>query len=110
MSEIKRMKAYLVEAEAFVDTVYHFAQEKEGSVADELRMNMNHIANVLGDGRDLLDKMGMPKKEMIEKLEIAQGLLSSVYHDACDFGDSEIETAMSIADGCINDAMSKLEE
>jgi len=71
---------------------------------------MNHIANVLGDGRDLLDKMGMNKEEMLEKLETAQGLLSSVYHDACDFGDSEIETAMSIADGCINDAMSKLEE
>lgn len=44
-----------------------------------------------------------------EKLEIAQGLLSSVYHAACDAGDSEIESQMSMADSCIIDAMSKLE-
>lgn len=111
MNDIEKMKEYLNKAEANVDTVYHSVQTwQKGSVSNQLICNMNHISNIIHTSRGLLDKLAMPKKEMIEKLEIAQGLLSSVYHNACGVGDREIETAMSVADGCISDAMSKLEK
>jgi hypothetical protein len=109
MNEIKVMKAYLADAEAFVDRVYHFAMEK-GSVADELRSDLNHAGNIINNAYSLLKKLEMPKEEMLAKLEIAQGLLSSVYHQACDSGDKAIESAMSVADGCIIDAIDKLNE
>ena len=108
MSDIIKMELYLVEAESFVDGVYHFALTQKGSVADELRSDMNAAGSIINNARSLLHRLGMPKKEMLEKLEVAQGLLSSVYHSACDAGDNEIETAMSVADGCIGDAIEKL--
>jgi hypothetical protein len=108
MNDIQKMELYLIEAECFVDTVYNFAQEQKGSVADELRSEMNVAGSVINNARSLLNKLGMPRKEMLEKLEIAQGLLSSVYHNACEHGDSEIESQMSMADSCIIDAISKL--
>jgi hypothetical protein len=104
MSEIKVMKAYLGDAEAFVDRVYHFAMEK-GSVADELRSDMNAAGNIINNAYGLLDKLGMSKEEMLEKLQTAQGLLSSVYHEASDSGDTNLESLMSAADSCIGEAM-----
>ena len=108
MNDIEKMKVYLIEAESFVDTVYHFAMSHKGAVADELRSDMNAAGSIINNARSLLDKLGMPRKDMLEKLEIAQGLLSSVYHDACEHGDSEIESQMSMADSCIIDAINKL--
>lgn len=102
--EIKIMKAYLGDAEAFVDRVYHFAME-QGSIADELRANMNAAGNAINEGYGLLDKLGMSKGDMIEKLRTAQGLLSSIYHEACDFDDTNLESLMSAADSCISEAM-----
>jgi hypothetical protein len=106
--QIKQMKLYLTQAEGLVDTVYNFAQEYNGFVADKLRSDMNDVGGVINYARSLLDNIGMPKKDMLEKLEMAQSLLSSVYHDACEHGDNIIETAMSVADGCIDDAISRL--
>lgn len=42
--------------------------------------------------------------DMLDKLITAQGLLSSVYHAACDNRDSNIESLMSSADSCIVEA------
>jgi hypothetical protein len=104
MSEIKVMKAYLGDAEAFVDRVYHFALE-QGSVANELRCDMNAAGNIINNAYRLLDKLGMTKEEMLEKLQTAQGLLSSVYHAACDSNDTNVESLMSAADSCVLEAM-----
>ena len=43
-----------------------------------------------------------------EKLEQAQSLLSDVYHYACEHGLSDVQTQMSVADGCIIDALDSL--
>jgi len=56
MDEIKLMKEYLTDAEAFVDRVYHFAMEK-GSVADELRSDLNAAGNIINNAYGLLDKL-----------------------------------------------------
>jgi hypothetical protein len=102
MDEIKVMKSYLEDAEGFVDSVYHFAMEK-GSVADELRSNMNHAGNIINNAYGLLDKLG--RIETLEKLGLAQSLLSSVYHEACASGDTNLESLMSAADSCISEAL-----
>jgi len=104
MNEIKVMKAYLADAEAFVDRVYHFAME-QGSVADQLRSDLNAAGNIINNAYGLLDKLGMPKEEMLEKLQLAQGLLSSVYHGSCDCSDTNLESLMSAADSCIIEAI-----
>ena len=57
MSDIERMTAYLYEAETFIDTVYTFAQHSSKPSADQLRVNMNHIANILHESRKLLESM-----------------------------------------------------
>ena len=44
------------------------------------------------------------------KLHNAQKLLSDVYAYACDEGIDEIENQMSVADGCIIDAIEYLEQ
>jgi len=46
---------------------------------------------------------------MITKLNHAQGLLSDVYHEACEAGLTEIEDQMSCADSCICEALSQLD-
>jgi hypothetical protein len=102
MDEIKVMKAYLADAEAFVDRVYHFAMEK-GSDADELRSDMNHAGNIINKAYGLLNKLG--KVETLEKLRSAQGLLAFVYHEACASGDTNLESLMSAADSCISEAL-----
>jgi hypothetical protein len=107
MNEIKVMKAYLADAEAFVDSVYHFAIE-QGSVADQLRSDMNHVGNIIHNAYGLLDKLGMPKEEMLEKLGLAQSLLSDVYHGSCDCSDTHLESLMSAADSCISEAIDAL--
>jgi hypothetical protein len=104
MNEIKVMKAYLADAEAFVDRVYHFAME-QGSGANELRIEMNHAGNIINNAYGLLDKLGMPKEEMLKKLELAKSLLSDVYHGSCDCSDTNLESLMSSADSCIIEAI-----
>ena len=44
-------------------------------------------------------------KDLKEKLEQAQRLLSDVYHYACAEGLDDMELQMSVADGCIIDAL-----
>jgi len=50
----------------------------------------------------------MNNSEMQKKLKEAQDLLSDVYHVACDEGLSDLERLMSVADGCIIDALESL--
>ena len=63
----------------------------------------------------------MTNSELIQKLEQAQALLADVYHWANTpmtnglqvlplSTNSEIESLMSVADGCICDALSELED
>lgn len=101
----------LRQAENLVDTVYHYAMETEN---EDLRRTMNAAGNCINDGHNelyklLKAKMGMSKEEIMSKLNLAQQLLSDVYHDACEKGNSEIESQMSVADSCINDVMGSLE-
>jgi hypothetical protein len=105
--DINKMFAYLEQAESLIDSVYHYAMETGNS---ELRELMNVAGIACNDGRNMLPEPGMSKEEMMEKLEIAQGLLSSVYHDACEKGNSEIESNMSVADSCIIDVMRNILE
>ena len=56
MDEIKLMKEYLTDAEAFVDRVYYYAMER-GAVADELRSDMNAAGNCIHGAHRLLDKL-----------------------------------------------------
>ena len=48
------------------------------------------------------------KRELKEKLLIAQSLLSDVYHFACENGLESVEGQMSCADGCIIDSLNEL--
>jgi hypothetical protein len=41
---------------------------EQGSVANELRCDMNHAGNIINNAYRLLDKLGMTKEEMLEKL------------------------------------------
>ena len=108
---LEEMMNGLIVAENLVDTVYHYAMETEN---DELRRTMNAVGTGINDGHNelyklLKAKMGMSKEEIMSKLNLAQQLLSDVYHDACEKGNSEIESQMSVADSCINDVMGSLE-
>ena len=95
----------LRQAENLADTVYHYAMETEN---EDLRRTMNAAGH--NELSELLKaKMGMSKEEIMSKLNLAQQLLSDVYHDACEKGNSEIESQMSVADSCINDVMGSLE-
>ena len=47
---------------------------------------------------------------MQDKLHQAQMLLADVYAFACEDGNSEIESQMSVADSCIIDAIECLEQ
>ena len=108
---LEEMMDGLRQAENLVDTVYHYAMETDN---DELRHLMNMAGTACNDGHNELSallkaKMGMSKEEIMSKLNLAQQLLSDVYHDACEKGNSEIESQMSVADSCINDVMGSLE-
>jgi hypothetical protein len=105
--DINKMFAYLEQAESLIDSVYHYAMETGN---DELRELMNMAGTACNDGRNILPKPGMSKDEIMSKLDLAQQLLSDVYHDACIKGDSEIESQMSCADSCIGEAMDRLEK
>jgi hypothetical protein len=48
--------------------------------------------------------MELSKDEALKKLKEAQDLLSDIYHWACEYNKSDIESVMSVADGCIIDA------
>ena len=101
----------LRQAENLVDQVYHYAIESGNA---ELQSIMNSAGTGINDGYNELSellkaKMGMSKEEIMSKLNLAQQLLSDVYHDACEKGNSEIESNMSVADSCINDVMGMVE-
>jgi len=49
-------------------------------------------------------------KQLKEDLMTAANLLSNVYHYACENGMPELESSMSVADSCIIDALSELED
>ena len=53
---------------------------------------------------------GITDWELLEKLEIAQDLLSDVYHWACIEKKENIESLMSVADGCICQALGELDQ
>jgi len=105
MSEIKRMKSYLTEAESFIASVYHYAVDND---LTELKSLMCNASDAISYGHNIL-KTGMSKEEMMNKLDLAQQLLSDVYHDACENGNSYIESNMSVADSCIIDVKNSLE-
>lgn len=105
--DINKMFTYLEQAESLVDSVYQYAMETGN---DELRQLMNMAGTACSDGRQMLPKPGMSKGEIMSKLDLAQQLLSDVYHDACEKGNSEIVSQMSCADSCIGEAMDRLEK
>jgi len=105
--DINKMFTYLEQAESLVDSVYHYAIETGNSELQEL---MHMAGTACNDGRNMLPKPGMSKDEIMSKLDLAQQLLSDVYHDACEKGNSEIESQMSCADSCIGEAMDRLEK
>ena len=49
-------------------------------------------------------------RKMVQQLEKAQSILSDIYHFACDEGYSNLESIMSVADGCIIDAVDILKK
>jgi hypothetical protein len=49
-------------------------------------------------------------KQLKEDLTTAANLLSNVYHYACENGMRQLESQMSVADGCIIDALDELED
>lgn len=109
--DLDKLVEGLNQAENLVDQVYHYAMESGNA---ELQSIMNAVGNGINDGHNELyalqkAKMGMSKEEIMSKLNLAQQLLSDVYHDACEKSNSEIESNMSVADDCINNAMSMLE-
>ena len=46
--------------------------------------------------------------EIFDKLNKAQDLLSDIYHFACETGNKELESLMSVADSCIIEAIDKV--
>lgn len=48
------------------------------------------------------------KVALIQKLMDAQVLLSDVYHNAIDVSNNQVESLMSVADSCINEAIDAL--
>lgn len=48
------------------------------------------------------------KVALIQKLMDAQDLLSDVYHNAIDVNNNQVESLMSVADSCINEAIDAL--
>jgi hypothetical protein len=52
----------------------------------------------------------MTNKEIREKLEEAQRLLSDVYNWACNSRNKSLESQMSCADSCIIEALDELED
>lgn len=110
--DLDKLMEGLNQAENLVDQVYHYAMESGNA---ELQSIMNSAGTGINDGRNILDdiKIKHEKKlsnnELLQKLQLAQQLLSDVYYDACESGNSEIESNMSVADSCINDAMGMLE-
>jgi hypothetical protein len=49
--------------------------------------------------------MKTPTKDIVNLLKEAQDILSDVYHWACENGVEDVERLMSVADGCIIDAI-----
>tara|TARA_R110000868_G_scaffold255245_3_gene511833 strand:+ start:3791 stop:4102 length:312 start_codon:yes stop_codon:yes gene_type:complete len=77
--------------------------EQEDIIKD-LRVRMFKLSQTWKPSEPSYDREGM-----IAKLDHAQGLLSDVYHEACEAGLTEIESQMSCADSCICEALSELD-
>jgi hypothetical protein len=54
--------------------------------------------------------MTQTELELYKKLELAQSLLSDVYHYACENGMQHLESVTSAADSCILEAMDYIKD
>ena len=99
-------KQLLREIESLKNIVkrYGMVIEEQENIIKDLRIrNLKLIENWTPP------KPSYDREGMIAKLDHAQGLLSDVYHEACEAGLTEIESQMSCADSCIGEALSQLD-
>ncbi len=99
-------KQLLKENESLTNIVKRYSKvmkEQEKTILD-LRARMLELCVNWQPLEPSYDREGM-----IAKLDHAQGLLSDVYHEACEAGLTEIESQMSCADSCICEALSELD-
>jgi hypothetical protein len=83
---------------------YVMVMEEQENIIKDLRFRNLKLSETWKPPEPSYDREGM-----IAKLDHAQGLLSDVYHDACEAGLTEIESQMSCADSCICEALSELD-
>lgn len=83
---------------------YGMVIEEQENIIKDLRIRNLKLIETWKPPEPSYDREGM-----IAKLDHAQGLLSDVYHEACEAGLTEIESQMSCADSCICEALSELD-
>ena len=96
MSEIESLKNIVKR--------YGMVMEEQENIIKDLRFRNLKLSETWKPSEPSYDREGM-----IAKLDHAQGLLSDVYHEACEAGLTEIESQMSCADSCICEALSELD-
>jgi len=96
MSEIESLKNIVKR--------YGMVMEEQENIIKDLRFRNLKLSETWKPPEPSYDREGM-----IDKLDHAQGLLSDVYHEACEAGLTEIESQMSCADSCICEALSELD-
>ena len=96
MSEIESLKNIVKR--------YGMVIEEQENIIKDLRFRNLKLSETWKPPEPSYDRDGM-----ITKLNHAQGLLSDVYHEACEAGLTEIESQMSCADSCICEALSELD-
>ena len=86
---------------------------------DSLKRLVKRYGKVISEQEDLIRKLqarldgkqeSFDREGMIANLEAAQQYLSEVYHAAIEAGLTEIESQMSCADSCVNEALSALDD
>jgi hypothetical protein len=99
-------KQLLREIESLKNIVkrYVMVMEEQDNIIKDLRFRNLKLSETWKPSEPSYDREGM-----IVKLDQAQGLLSDVYHEACEAGLTEIESQMSCADSCIGEALSALD-
>ena len=99
-------KQLLREIESLKNIVkrYGMVMEEQENIIKDLRFRNLKLSETWKPPEPSYDRDGM-----ITKLNHAQGLLSDVYHEACEAGLTEIESQMSCADSCICEALSELD-
>ena len=83
---------------------YGMVIEEQENIIKDLRFRNLKLSETWKPPKPSYDREGM-----IAKLDHAQGLLSDVYHEACEAGLTEVEDQMSCADSCIGEALSELD-